>query len=232
MLRMTSKTVLVVDDEIEIAKALRRLLRKDFNVEVAHSGDEALQCIAQCQVDLVLSDFRMPGMNGAQLLEAVKRSHPDIVRVMLSGYADISALAASVNDGEVVRFLRKPWDDAELLQVLHKLLSAQTLVASLARPFRSGRIGVETQLAQTDTSALVTVRMAGTTFDPGLAIELIKKFLGALDQTEAAVVGGLIQQHAGRLSFTAEVGGEQRLVLEVPLDAPKIPVQSAAGMSR
>jgi DNA-binding NtrC family response regulator len=114
------KTLLVVDDEVEIAKALRRLLRKEFDVELAHTGDEALLVLEKSPIDLVLSDFRMPGMNGAELLAEVERRKPGTARVMLSGYADIEASGAPAHD-PLIPFLRKPWDDAVLLATLRKL---------------------------------------------------------------------------------------------------------------
>ena len=120
LLLTAMKTILIVDDEVEIAKALRRLLRKEFEVEVAHTGADALTRLEQGAVDLVLTDFRMPAMNGSELLAEVKRRWPTTVRVMLSGYAD---LESSVDEGATCRFIRKPWDDRVLLSTLGQLLS-------------------------------------------------------------------------------------------------------------
>ena len=117
---MTSvrKTLLVVDDEVEVAKALRRLLRKEFEVALAHTGAEALERLSQGPVDLVLSDFRMPGMSGTELLAEVKLRNPDTVRVLLSGYADLESAPAR---DDTIRFVRKPWDDAALITLLREL---------------------------------------------------------------------------------------------------------------
>ena len=117
------KCLLIVDDEVEIAKALRRLLRHDFRVEVAHTGAEALTRLEQGAIDLVLSDFRMPGMNGAELLAQVKARWPATARAMLSGYADLDSTNSPVAEGEITRFIRKPWDDDELRATLRTLLS-------------------------------------------------------------------------------------------------------------
>jgi YesN/AraC family two-component response regulator len=118
------KTLLVVDDEVEIAKALRRLLRSDFKVELAHSGSEALTRLEQGPVDLVLSDFRMPGMNGAEFLSVVQERWPSIRRVMLSGFTDFTPLLSTSGEPRVCEFLRKPWDDADLVAVLIRQLNA------------------------------------------------------------------------------------------------------------
>lgn len=211
------KTILVVDDEVEIGKALRRLLRGEFDVELATSGAEALQRLAQVPVDLVLSDFRMPGMNGAELLMEVKRLFPATVRAMLSGYADFNSVLAAVNDGEVVRFIRKPWDDVELVALLRRLLAARDMAAALYQPFRTARTGVEAAIGQSESTAQVRVKMNGAPFDRLLALDLIRRFLGAINESEVALVGGLLEQNGGKLSFLAEVGGEHQLTLEVPL---------------
>lgn len=217
------KTVLVVDDEVEIAKALLRLLRREFKVEIAHNAAEALARLEQGPVDLIISDFRMPGMNGAELLAESKRRWPTTIRIMLSGYADFDSLLASVNEGEVCRFLRKPWNDGELLALLRRILASQELATALYNPFRGGAAVLD----QTDSSARVTVRMSGGISDRAHTVALIRKFMGTLQEGDAALVGGLLEQHGGRLSFTAEMGGEQKLTLEVPL-ADQVP----AGSSR
>jgi DNA-binding NtrC family response regulator len=116
------KTVLVVDDEVEVGKSLRRLLRKDFKIELAHTGADALTRLEGGGVDLVLSDFRMPGMNGAELLAEVHRRWPEVQRLMLSGFADFEACLASVKEEEVGRFLRKPWDNDQLIATLKTAL--------------------------------------------------------------------------------------------------------------
>lgn len=210
-------TVLIVDDEVEVARALRRLLRRDFNVELAHSGSEALRRLEAGPVDLVVSDFRMPSMSGAQLLAEVKKRWPTTVRVILSGFADIESMLSSVNEGEVCRFLRKPWDDGELLATLHKLLEGHDAMLSLYQLFKAAPEGASVETAQRDGLASVSVRMAGAACDPTLAISVLKKFVGAFKESEVNLVGGLLERKAGRLSLTMQVGGEQRLTVEVPL---------------
>ena len=117
------KTLLIVDDEVEIAKALRRLLRREFKVELAHTGAEALTRLEQGPIDLVLSDFRMPGINGAELLAQVKLRWPSTACALLSGYADDSAMKAFVNGRKPTTFIRKPWDDVELRAIVGVLLA-------------------------------------------------------------------------------------------------------------
>jgi len=115
----TPKTLLIVDDEESILKSLKReLADTDMTVLLARGGEEALQVVAQGHVQVVLSDNRMPGMSGIELFQKIKKISPGTVRVMMTGYADLSAALEAINTGEVYRFFVKPWDNDELLQIL------------------------------------------------------------------------------------------------------------------
>lgn len=109
------QNLLVVDDEAGICNALTRLLRRDgYHIITANSGTEALDLLALHPVQVILSDQRMPGMSGTELLDKVKSLYPDTVRIVLSGYTDLKVVTDAVNRGAVFRFLTKPWDDAQL----------------------------------------------------------------------------------------------------------------------
>lgn len=109
-------TLLFVDDEPAILSALRRLFRpQGYRILLAESGAAALEILVQEKVDLVLSDMRMPGMDGAQLQQQVCQGWPDVARLLLTGYADIDSTIAAINQGGVQRYIAKPWDDQELL---------------------------------------------------------------------------------------------------------------------
>src|SRR5688572_3801222 len=102
-------TVLCVDDESNILNALRRLLRpRGYRVLTAESGAEGLNLIDGERVDLVLSDMRMPEMDGANFLQQVKARSPDTVRILLTGYADLASTVAAVNNGGIYRYIAKP----------------------------------------------------------------------------------------------------------------------------
>lgn len=122
------QTLLFVDDEPSILSALRRLCRpQGYRILTAESGAAALEVLENETVDLVVSDMRMPQMDGAQLLEAVRRRWPTIVRVLLTGYADIGSTIAAINQGEIHRYIAKPWDDNELLLCLREGLERRRL---------------------------------------------------------------------------------------------------------
>lgn len=115
--------VLCVDDEASIRNALRRVfLDEPWELLFAESGEKGLEVIRERHVDLVLSDFRMPGMDGVEFLKQVKEIRPDCMRIVLSGYADIRLIVSALNEGEIYRFLCKPWNDGELQHNIRKAL--------------------------------------------------------------------------------------------------------------
>lgn len=116
--------ILIVDDEVHVLGALRRILRRDgFAIEVALSGEEALEKLRTFEADLVISDFRMRGMNGLELLGQVMLAMPRTVRVLLSGHADLrNEGCLSTTAGVVSHFFSKPWDNERLLSEVRNLL--------------------------------------------------------------------------------------------------------------
>jgi len=100
--------VMFVDDEKRVLSSMRALFRRDYNVHLANSGDEALELLEQQDMDVIVSDQRMPGMTGVDVLRACKTRAPRAMRILLTGYADKDAIEASINEGEVFRYLTKP----------------------------------------------------------------------------------------------------------------------------
>ena len=124
----TKSAVLLVDDEESILNSLRRLLRSQpYEVVLATSGAQALEIMATRPIDLVMSDARMPGMDGATLLAEVHRLYPATSRILLTGYADLTTIIKAINDGQIHRYISKPWNDEELQLVLQQTLEHQRL---------------------------------------------------------------------------------------------------------
>lgn len=141
----SQKTVLCVDDEPSILSALKRTLRSPgVTVVTATSGTQALQLMAELQIDLVISDMRMPGMDGAQLLEHICRDWPDTVRMLLTGYSDAMDTIRAVNHGQIFRYLQKPWDEQELVASVREGLALRMRLQDEARLLSMGA----TQAAQ------------------------------------------------------------------------------------
>lgn len=114
-------TLLIVDDEANILAALGRLFRRDgYHLLRAETGREALALLAEHEVGVIISDQRMPDMNGVRFLSTARERWPDTVRIMLSGYTELSSVTDSVNQGAIYKFLTKPWDDATLRETVHE----------------------------------------------------------------------------------------------------------------
>lgn len=120
---MTLPRLLLVDDEANILHALRRVLRKsNVDIDMTTSPHEALQLVQQHDYAVVVSDQRMPLMEGTKLLEQIRTYSPDAVRILLTGYADVQASIDAINRGAVYRYLTKPWDEAEIRNTLRQAL--------------------------------------------------------------------------------------------------------------
>jgi CheY-like chemotaxis protein len=121
--------ILCVDDEPAVLEGLQRILFDTFEVHAETIPSRALaRIVAEGPFDVVISDMRMPEMDGATFLAAARRAVPDTMRILLTGYADANAAAAAVNDGRIVRYLRKPCDPDELVRVLHDAVRQRHLV--------------------------------------------------------------------------------------------------------
>ncbi|PLX84282.1 MAG: response regulator [Desulfuromonas sp.] len=110
-----NNAILIVDDEEQVIKALQRtLMDEDYEICSARSGKEALNLLQSRNFKVVISDERMPGMQGSELLSIVSLRYPEAARIILTGHASIDAAMKAVNEGQIYRFLVKPWNEMEL----------------------------------------------------------------------------------------------------------------------
>lgn len=117
------RRLLIVDDEENVCKALRRSLRKEgYELFSANAPTAGLELLAREEIDLVISDHLMPEMTGLEFLKIVRNRFPNVMRLMLTGHADMQTAIDAINMGEIYRFLTKPWDDTELKVTLHLAL--------------------------------------------------------------------------------------------------------------
>jgi serine/threonine-protein kinase len=127
--------ILFVDDEERIVAALRSIFRVNYHVFTATNGPEALEFVRKFKPHVVVSDQRMPEMTGVELLRRVKGVAPNTVRMLLTGYSDLAAIVGSINDGEVFRFISKPWDNQEIQKTVAEAAAiAFELAATAATP--------------------------------------------------------------------------------------------------
>jgi eukaryotic-like serine/threonine-protein kinase len=169
--------VLFVDDEERILNALRTLFRGHYHVFTAENGPLALEFVKRFGMHVVVSDQRMPNMLGVDLLRQVKDLSPNSVRMLLTGYSDLAAIVGSINEGEVFRFVRKPWDNDEM----HRILADAVAIAmelAVAPPEQAGLPEkIDAAILVIDSSAAISdglksvlggaasVRLVGTTED-------------------------------------------------------------------
>lgn len=112
--------ILIVDDEPDVLFSLKGLLRHDFELYTAESGEEALQILSQHAVHVIMTDQRMPGMTGVELMDQARTQYPAAVRIVFTGYADIKAVVQAINSGGLYRYITKPWDPDDLIETLHR----------------------------------------------------------------------------------------------------------------
>ena len=117
-------SILCVDDEVNILEGLQDNLRRKFKVHTASSGTEGLAVLkSEGPFPVVISDMRMPEMNGAEFLSQVRNLYPDSMRILLTGQSDIESAISAVNEGQIFRFLTKPCETDNLVSVIQLALS-------------------------------------------------------------------------------------------------------------
>lgn len=116
--------ILFVDDEPRILTTMRILFRRSYDVLVATSGAEALELMRSNAVDVIVSDQRMPEMTGIELLRQARELRPNAMRVLLTGYSELNAIIGSINEGEIFRFVNKPWSNEDLQDTVAKAVDA------------------------------------------------------------------------------------------------------------
>src|SRR4051812_9040811 len=126
-------TLLVVDDEPHVGKSVQDLLRFDYKVLGATRAADALRAVREQPVHVVLTDQRMPEMTGVEFLRRLREEFPDTVRLLITGYADIRAVIDAINQGNVYRYITKPWDPEELQAVIREAVERHDLVAERKR---------------------------------------------------------------------------------------------------
>lgn len=118
--KMPGRTILVVDDEEHVRSALQSVLeREGYTVRTAEAATDALEVLRKEPIKLIISDQNMPGMSGIDFFKLVRERHPHVCRIMLTGDADRDTVVRAINQGEVYRFLSKPWNNTMLRVTVH-----------------------------------------------------------------------------------------------------------------
>lgn len=215
------RTLLLVDDEENITAALVRLLRVDgYHILRANSGQEGLALLAQNQVGVIISDQRMPGMNGVEFLGKVKELFPDTVRIVLSGYTELNSVTDAINRGAVYKFLTKPWEDDLLRANVEEAFQRHEM------KMENARLSQELQQANLDLHDInrrLEQRVIEKTYEVMRNMQVLKVAQEVLEDLPVAVIGigddgviAIANRSAHRL-FSA--GGTLPLLGEVAEDA-------------
>jgi len=218
--------ILFVDDEPQVLEGFQRLLQPEFRVETAVSGAEALTKLAESgPFAVVVCDMRMPEMDGLQLLQKIKRSFPEVMRIMLTGNTDQPTAVKAVNDGNVFRFLNKPCDEHLLRQTLHSALVVYRLDAykdNLLEEARGVVFHHPQPTKETSDEPLAEIeRHVRKTLSPQAAVHL---------PTESGVYVGKVIWHSAdhvvqRLSMTKAIAHPKKLFREIPAEGEVVRIE-------
>jgi DNA-binding NtrC family response regulator len=116
-------TLLVVDDEPDVCDSVHDLLRREFTVLRARNAAEGFKLMEEHEVHIIMTDQRMPQISGVELLSKIRRGHPFAIRMLFTGYADLEAIIAAINQGHIFQFLKKPWHPDELVIAVREAAS-------------------------------------------------------------------------------------------------------------
>ena len=145
-------TLLVVDDEQDVCDSVHDLLRREFNVLKARSAQEGIKLLQENEVHIIMTDQRMPQVTGVELLTKARRGHPQAVRMLFTGYADLESIIAAINQGHIFQFLKKPWQPEELEMAVRE--AAEEYERLVERSEMVERLRIEMQQLHTRITAL------------------------------------------------------------------------------
>ena len=136
-------TLLVVDDEADVCDSVHDLLRREFRVLRARNADEGLKLMRENEVHIIMTDQRMPKVTGVELLTSVMRGHPQAVRMLFTGYADLESIIQAINQGHIYKFLKKPWQPTDLEEAVREAAAEYERLVEQAETFNRLRSELE-----------------------------------------------------------------------------------------
>jgi signal transduction histidine kinase len=225
------ETVLYVDDDTTNLKVLAATLKPSFHVICAEGGEEALGVLGREEVAVLVTDQRMPRMSGVDLLEATAREHPDVVRILVTAYADLDAAIGAINRGRVSRYIRKPWTPEELRAVIgeaadvfrtraqlrlleqrlretERVYAVGVVAASVAHDLRNPLMVAQTSLQKARKMLLAQPAAGGSE-----ATAHVEKVARAVEQIGEIVAGMELSQRRTQATTTADLAEVVRLTL-------------------
>lgn len=218
--------ILCVDDEENILQSLQRFLRiSGYEVFIARGGAEGLAFLKENAVDLIIADQRMPHMNGSEFLRQVRKEFPGMVSIMLSGQSDFESLIMAINEGEIFRFVSKPWDNETLLKIIDAAV-ARRKVFFFAQKFLQGTKNIPTvsgdvhvQAAQDADGIHVRVLDEAVTSSGDRMIHVLNGILDSLgvrQDERDKILSGAVTKQKNKLILLIEVANGVTLNIEIP----------------
>lgn len=187
-------SVLFVDDEPGVLATMRMLFRGRYHLYFANGGSEALQILREQPIDVIVSDQRMPGMTGVELLRAARGINENIMRILLTGYSDLTAIVGSINEGEIFRFVNKPWDNEELLAVVTKAVeAARASAGSVPPPIEEPSAGAGTRILVMDDDPAMAQKIQEV-LGPDFQVTGATTLAAAVDQLEKGDVAVVVSE--------------------------------------
>jgi serine/threonine-protein kinase len=200
--------ILFVDDEPRILVSLRVIFKQDYDVVTAEGGAAGLEQIRNSKFDVIVSDQRMPGVTGVEVLRAAREQQPKAMRLLLTGYSDLNAIIGSINEGEIFRFISKPWSNVEIRATMAAAVKASS-VEQITLPAATEGAGI--QQAPSGVGVLVLDD------DPQTFATLKNALESSRDVYAASTVEGcleiLAKQPVGVIFTELVVGGEEVALL-------------------
>ncbi|MCL9781190.1 response regulator [Vibrio sp. S4M6] len=215
---MQKAQVLIVDDEQDILKSLTRILRQQYDVTTFTSGQEALDHLQDNPIDVIISDMRMPEMDGAEFLTKAKDVCPDAIRLLLTGYSDMESTIRAVNEGGIYSYLSKPWDNEELKLTVAKVLEVLELRKEKKR-LTEELTQKNAQLSQWNESLEEKVKQRTEIIQK--ANKKLEKLLVSRSQTFRdilAALSAIIQQATGRPQQQVERIAEYSKLIAIKME--------------
>lgn len=179
--------ILCVDDEQNVLNALKRLfLDEDYTILAANSGKEGLDIMQKEELQIIISDYRMPNMNGVEFLREAKKLQPDTVRIVLSGYADAGAIVSAINEGQIYKFIPKPWNDDELKVTIANAIERYNL-------YKQNKVLTEELKARNEELSYLNKRLQSLLEEKSISLDFTSEVLqthqNIIDAIPIAIVG-------------------------------------------
>src|SRR5262245_61844917 len=232
---ITSKhTLLVVDDEADLVQSVKDLLRFDYRVLGTTRATEGLKIMEQEDVHIVMADQRMPEMTGVEFLKTLRDTYPDVVRLLFTAYADIEAVTDAINEGNVYRYISKPWEPSELKVVLRQAVEHYDLQAERKRLLseiqdKNKQLeAANSELRQANDLKRAFIRVASHELRTPLTIVLGLAELGSKSpEVHGPLKGWLEQIYKGSLRLNERVDQMVKLLSTEHFERPLLPTTVA-----